>query len=256
MTFDVPQFILISAFAVAALAFAVPGQVKSLMSRRNDIKAPVPLVMVGAVVQQSLFAVGLAAAGSALAPRTGLEAPWFAAVSHGQGSGLDQVAAQLPSALVVGGLSTAVFLLLYYRVFRPRMPAEDTARLEEFRLSMGLFGRLLMGGIAEEVMFRWGVMSVMAWLTVRVLGMPMGLGMWTAIVVAGLLFGLGHLPGAMAAGVKITRLVVATAIALNMVVALASGWLLWQRGLLAAIVAHALLHAVWHPLERTRTVSE
>lgn len=121
---------------------------------------------------------------------------------------------------------------------------------------MGLFGRLLMGGIAEEVMFRWGVMSVMAWLTVRVLGMPMGLGMWTAIVVAGLLFGLGHLPGAMAAGVKITRLVVATAIALNMVVALASGWLLWQRGLLAAIVAHALLHAVWHPLERTRTVSE
>jgi membrane protease YdiL (CAAX protease family) len=142
--------------------------------------------------------------------------------------------------------------LLYYRVFRPMMAAEDTARMEEFRVSMGHFGRLLMGGIAEEVMFRWGVMSVMAWLTVSVLGMPTGLGMWTAIVAAGVLFGLGHLPGVMAAGVKITKLIVVTAIALNMVVALACGWLLWQHGLLAAIVAHALLHAIWHPLERTR----
>lgn len=123
MTFDVPQFILISAFAVAALAFAVPGQVKSLMSRRNDIKAPVPLVMVGAVVQQSLFAVGLAAAGSALAPRTGLEAPWFAAVSHGQGSGLDQVAAQLPSALVVGGAEHRGVPL----VVLPGVPAQDAS---------------------------------------------------------------------------------------------------------------------------------
>jgi membrane protease YdiL (CAAX protease family) len=252
MTFDVPEFLLISAFAVAALTLAVPGQVRSLLSRRSDIKAPVPLVMAGAVIQQSLFAVGLAAVGSAFAPRTGLEAPWFAAVSDREGLGLDQAAAQLPAALAVGAASTVLFLLLYYQVFRPRMATEDTARLEEFRTSMGFFGRILMGGIAEEVMFRWGVMSVMAWLAVGVLGMPPGVGMWTAIVVAGLLFGLGHLPGAMASGVKITKLIVVTALALNMVVALSSGWLFWRHGLLAAIVAHGLLHAVWHPLERSR----
>ena len=40
------------------------------------------------------------------------------------------------------------------------------------------------------------------------------------------------------------------AISLNMVVGLAFGWLFWQHGLLAAIVAHALLHAAWYPLER------
>ena len=74
--------------------------------------------------------------------------------------------------------------------------------------------------------------------------------MWSAIVMAGLLFGLGHLPGAAAAGVKITRLIVTTAVGLNMVVAVAFGWLFWQYGLLAAIVAHALLHAVWYPFEK------
>ena len=99
-------------------------------------------------------------------------------------------------------------------------------------------------------MFRWGVMSVVAWLAVSVVGMPASLGMWVAIVVAGLLFGLGHLPGAMAVGVKITKLIVTMAIALNMVVALAFGWLFWQHGLLAAIIAHAMVHAIWHPFER------
>ncbi len=250
MMFDVPLFMLISAFAVVAIVLVVPGQVKGLLSRRSDITASVPMVMVGATVQQSLFAVGLAAAGTAVAPRTGLGAPWFAAVSHGEGLGLTEAAAQLPAALIVGALSSVLFLLLYYQVFRPRMAAQDLGRIEEFRSSMGLWGRMLMGGVAEEVMFRWGVMSVLAWLAIGVADMPIGLGMWVAIVVAGLLFGLGHLPGVMAAGVKLTKLIVATAISLNMVVALAFGWLFWQYGLLAAIVAHALLHAVWHPLER------
>ncbi len=250
MIFDVPLFMLVSASAVAAIVFAVPGQVRGLLSLRSDIKAPVRLVMVGAAVQQSLIAVGLAAAGAALAPRTGLEAPWFAAVSHGEGLGLGEAAAQLPAALVVGGVSIVVFLSLYYKVFRPRMAAEDLGRIEEFRSSMGLLGRMLMGGVAEEVMFRWGVMSVIAWLAVGVVGMPTGLGMWVAISAAGLLFGLGHLPSVMAAGVKPTKLIVAMAISLNMVVGLAFGWLFWQHGLLAAIVAHALLHAAWYPLER------
>ena len=116
---------------------------------------------------------------------------------------------------------------------------------------MGLLGRILMGGVAEEVMFRWGVMSVLAWLTIGVIGMSEGPGMWVAIVVAGLLFGLSHLPSVVAVGVKLTKPIVGMAVALNMVAALAFGWLFWQYGLLAAIVAHALLHAAWYPFERT-----
>jgi hypothetical protein len=252
MTFDVPLFILLSIVSVAALASAVPGQVKMLMKGRTDIKVPLPLVITGAVVQQGLIVTGLAAIGAALAPKTALEAPWFSAVSHGEGLSLGEAASQLPPALIVGGVSTALCLLLYYLVFRPRLAEEDAARLEEFRTSMGLLGRVLVGGVAEEVMFRWGVMSMLAWLAIAIIGMPEVLGMWVAIVVAGLLFGLGHLPGVAAAGVKVTGLIVITAITLNMVVAVACGWLFWQYGLLAAIVAHALFHAVWHPLERRR----
>ena len=252
--FDVPLFLLVSACAVVAIAIAVPGQVKALLRLREETSAPVRLVMVGATVQQSLMAVGLAAAGAAAAPRVGLEAPWFAAVAQGEGLGLSYAMTQLPAALIWGGLGTAGFLWIYYRVFRPRIPPEDVARMEELRNSMGLVGRLALGGVAEEVMFRWGVVSVLAWIAICGVGLSSSLGMWTAIVGGGVLFGLGHLPGAAAAGVKITRLILAAALVLNLLVALVFGWLFWQHGLLAAIVAHAMVHATWYPLERPRMV--
>lgn len=248
--FQLSLFLLLSACAVVSIAIAVPRHVRALLELRREAAVPERLVVVGATVQQSLIAVGLVAAGTAAAPRAGLEAPWFAAVARGEGLALPLALAQLPAALSVGGVATAVFLGLYYRVFRPRMEPEDVARTEELRNSMGLLGRLAMGGVAEEVMFRWGVMSVVAWVAISVGGLPPVSGMWTAIVAAGLLFGVGHLPGVAAAGVRITRIIVAAAVVLNTVVALAFGWLFWQYGLLAAIVAHALVHACWHPLER------
>lgn len=251
-TFDLPLFLTISVCAVLAVAVAVPRQILSILDGREDGGAGLPsrrLVMIGAGVQQSLIAVGLTAVGTALAPGTGLSAPWFHAVSRGR-PGLGEAAAQIPAALLVGGLCTAVFLIVYYRGFRPRMSEAQVARTEALRTALGLPGRVLMGGVAEEVMFRWGVMSFFAWLTIPVAGLSQPSGMWIAITVSGILFGLGHLPGAVAVGVEVTRLVVAAAVVLNLIVAIGFGWLFWQYGLLAAVIAHALLHVVWHPLER------
>ena len=88
----------------------------------------------------------------------------------------------------------------------------------------------------------------LAWAALAI-GVPTVPAMWVAIFIAGLLFGLGHLPGAVAQGATLDRTVVSTAIVLNMIVAIACGWLFWKHGLLAAILAHALIHIVWYPLD-------
>ena len=251
--FDLALFLLLSTLAVGAIVIAIPKHVVTLLELRGEAELPTRLVMVGATVQQSLLAVGLVAAGTAAAPKVGLQAPWFTAVANGEGLALSRAATQLAPALLLGGLVTAVFLWLYYRVFRPRMRPEDVSRIEEARKSMGLLGRLAMGGVAEELMFRWGVMSVLAWAAISVAGLPTGAGMWTAILLSGLLFGLGHLPGVAAVRVPITGLIISAAVVLNWLVAVVFGWLFWQHGLLAAIVAHGLVHACWHPLERPST---
>ncbi len=249
--FDIPLFLTISVSAVLAVAVAIPKQIQIIFASREDGPAGLPsrrMVMIGAGVQQSVIAVGLAALGTALAPRTGLSAPWFHAVSRGR-LGLAEAAAQIPAALLVGGVCTGVFLIVYYKGFRPRMSETQVARTEGLRTALGLPGRVLMGGVAEEVMFRWGVMSFLAWLAIPVAGLSTPTGMWIAVVASGILFGLGHLPGAVAVGVEITRLIVMMAVVLNLIVAIGFGWLFWQYGLLAAVIAHALVHVVWHPLE-------
>lgn len=73
---------------------------------------------------------------------------------------------------------------------------------------------------------------------------------WSAIVLTGLIFGLIHLPGVVAAGAKLTRPLILTAIVLNLWVSLFCGWLFWQYGLLAAILAHMLVHVFWYPFDK------
>lgn len=250
--FDVPTFLAISLSAVVAIAFAVPKQIDLMIRLRTADGEALPsrlLLTVGATLQQCILAVGLAAAGAATAPRVGLSAPWFEAVAHDRSKIVSEAAAQLPLALLVGAVSAGAFLWLYYRVFRPRLTDHQVERTESLRMELGLTGRVLMGGVAEEVMFRWGVMSVLAW-AVAAVGVGSVAAIWTAIVVSGVLFGLGHLPGAVAVGVPLTRTIVVMAIVLNLLVAVGFGWLFWRSGLLAAIVAHALVHVLWYPIDR------
>ena len=115
---------------------------------------------------------------------------------------------------------------------------------------------MLYGGIAEEVMLRWGVLSIVAALLAslsRRLGGSPTVGestpgvMWAAIVIAAAVFGLGHLPAAAAAApldaISVTRILIMNAIA-----ALAYGALYYRRGLEAAMLAHMASHpalALW-----------
>jgi membrane protease YdiL (CAAX protease family) len=69
------------------------------------------------------------------------------------------------------------------------------------------------------------------------------------IVVSGVLFGLGHLPSYRLAGCQVTPLFLGLMILLNLWATLICGWLFWQYGLLAAMIAHMLYHLVWLPFD-------
>lgn len=104
---------------------------------------------------------------------------------------------------------------------------------------------ILYGGITEELLLRWGVMTLLVWLGWRVVqrgrGAPHPALVWSAIVLAALLFGLGHLP-AMASLVALTPLIIFRTVLLNALGGLIFGWLYWRRSLEVAMVAHAAGH--------------
>jgi hypothetical protein len=66
---------------------------------------------------------------------------------------------------------------------------------------------------------------------------------------SGLLFGIGHLPGYITAGCVPTPTFLALMLFLNLWATVVCGWLLWEHGLLAAMIAHMLYHLVWYPFD-------
>jgi hypothetical protein len=240
--------------SVPGLLVAIPNLMRRLettaVDRLPSGKAlPPRSVIVAATLAQSLLLVSAAAAvGTALAPRVGLEAPFFEALVSGRplGAALEP---QLVPALTLGVGGALVIVAAYYLFFRPRLDAQTVRSMEELRMDLGPWARLLYGGIVEEVLFRWGVMTLLAWIGAMLFGSPTPAVMWAVILISGLLFGIGHLPSYRLAGCQVTPLFLALMIVLNLWATLICGWLFWQYGLLAAMLAHMLYHLVWLPFD-------
>ena len=211
-----------------------------------------PLLLQGRTLPQPLWLIELATAGqSALllalavfigcrcAPLVGLGAPLVGALLEGRGWRPVWRRQWLPG-LVGGALGAGLLLAL---------PALAPASLAQASLpEMPGLARVLYGGITEELLLRWGMMSSIAWGLWRVLqqdrGKPHPGLFWTAIVLSALLFGLGHLPAAKAMLGLLKPEVIAYLLLGNGVFALLAGWLFWRRGLEAAMLAHILAHGL------------
>jgi len=251
--FDWSLFAVLFGLCLPGVLVTMRGTVRIItrLAERAAQSKPLPphaVLVTAAVGQTSVLIAAGAAVGVATAPRAGLAAPFFEELARGAAP-WTAAAEQLPMALLVGGLGALLFLAGYYGFFRPRLDTDTLEALEGLRNGIGIWGRVLYGGIAEEVLTRWGLMSLFAWL----LGLGLGQGslaaMWLAIVLSGILFGLGHAPSYLTAGCRRSPMFFATMLSLNLWASLIFGWLYWQHGLLAAMVAHALFHLLWWPID-------
>ncbi len=220
---------------VAALSMTVLPQV--LVQASPQVPAT---VAIAASVLQSGVILALAVwAGVALSRPLGLGAPVVEAALAGSGA-FQALKRQLLPAAVVG------FVVAGWLVYlTSAAPSELQALGTQFDIPLA--PKLLYGGVTEEILMRWGLMSFLIWLPWRLLqkrnGPPRTAYIVGGVVGAALLFGLGHLPAAVAMGVELTGAVVAYVVMGNALPGILFGVLYWRWGLEAAILAHALAHA-------------
>ncbi|AFZ17596.1 CPBP family intramembrane glutamic endopeptidase [Allocoleopsis franciscana] len=144
------------------------------------------------------------------------------------------------------GAAAAIVLLLLDRLMQPALPEALRAANNPEPSGLNLLTAMSYGGITEEILLRWGLMSLLVWIVWKVLKQGVTLpsqGIYQgAIVLAALVFGLLHLP-ATAAIVPLTTVVIIRALLLNGIAGIAFGWLFWQYSLEAAMLAHISVHA-------------
>lgn len=184
--------------------------------------------------------------GVALASKVGLSSP----VAEAAASGGDTVSALKPQIIpgIIGGLAGGVSLVLIAAVLKPFLSPEMLARIGEFGKVLPFPTRLLYGGILEELLLRWGLMTLLVWAAWRLFqkgrGQPKPSFFVGAIVISSVVFAIGHLPIAFMLFPEPTLALTLFVIVGNSAFGLIAGYLYWKKGLESAMIAHALTHVV------------
>ncbi|MDQ2077128.1 type II CAAX prenyl endopeptidase Rce1 family protein [Marinimicrobium sp. ABcell2] len=227
----------ISLPGIVLIALQVPGMVEHL-----DAELPPRAVLILSAAIQSLVLVSVVAAlGAWVAPKVNLRAPAIEGLVDGN-SPRSILASQAKFALPVGFGVGVLIVAVEAVVFQPYLP--DTLYLLGTPMTLNyLLAALTYGGIVEEVLLRWGVMSLVAWLIFLVLGRRhLGIALVLGNILAAILFGIGHLPAVGLMVGELTTPIILRTLILNAVPGFIFGMFFQRRGLEAAMFAHMGVH--------------
>jgi len=224
--------------ACAGLASLMLVPIERVVSSRMSP----PMLRAMTLLQPALLTALAVWAGCVLGPSVGLGAPLVEAIlGHGEVRSAFLVA--VPIAFLAGAL-LALLLILYDLRLAPKLPKSLLAA----KLGTPPFAtRLLYGGIVEELIARWGLVSLFVWIAWRLGQRPTHVPdsyYWVAISASAVLFAAGHLPLLFAAAGRPPVSLVAVTMAANGIGGLVFGWLFWRKGIEAAVIAHAVAHAL------------
>ena len=175
----------------------------------------------------------------------GLRLPILEGALEGKNQKAELKAILLPSIGL--GVLAGILIILLALPFQKLVP-----EMQNVEISIPAWKSFLAsfyGGIAEEVLLRLFMVSLLVWISFKIKktvdGRPTELGIWLAVVLAAVIFGLGHLP-ATAQITALTGVVIVRAILLNGIGGIIFGWLYWKKGLESAMIAHFSADIVLH----------
>jgi membrane protease YdiL (CAAX protease family) len=223
------------------------------------VELPPPAVLkLVSIIQPTVLMTLAVALGVWLAPKVGLHAPAFEALARSGSRGFfEKLKPQILPA-VIAGLAGGVGIVAAWVTAKPFLTSEFISQAERFNTILPAAVRFLYGGVAEELLLRWGLMTLLVWAGSRIAGRVLGrkdddrgirhvpspVVFIAAIIISAVVFGLGHLPIASLLNGGLTLLLVIYVVTANSLFGIIAGFLYWLRGLEAAMIAHMFAHVV------------
>jgi membrane protease YdiL (CAAX protease family) len=216
----------------------------SLALTSNEIAITPKILFLAAAQNLVLFAITIFL-GLFLSKRIGMGLPILQGVLEGKNQTKELKSILLPSISL--GILAGILIVLISIPFNRFIP-----EFQNLEVSIAVWKAFLAsfyGGIAEEILLRLFLVSLLVWIIFKIKktkdGKPGIGGIWLSIILAAVIFGLGHLP-ATAQITSLTGIVIIRAIILNGVGGIIFGWLYWKKGLESAMIAHFSADIVLH----------
>lgn len=143
---------------------------------------------------------------------------------------------------LIGGIGAGLLIELTKLIYTPFV-ATEFAEISQ-NLQYTLAARFLFGGITEEILMRFGLMTFLVWLASKIFKMGNTIKYWIGITLSSLIFAIGHFPVVFQSVENPSIAFLSYIILGNSIGGVAFGWLYWKKGLEAAMIAHIFAHAV------------
>lgn len=224
------------------------------LAESPDVPVSAAVLAAATVVQSSILLAVAVLVGLYTAPRVGFRSHVLERVTTGDPI-VSRLRAEVGPAVALGLVAGTVIVLAEF-VFAPSPETVgDTADATVGAVLSSVPLRFLYGGITEELLLRWGFMSLVAFVGWRAVGRVRGSSLdrsapsagllWAAILLSAVAFGIGHLPAAATLYGELTAGVITWIVLGNAIGGIAFGWLFWRYSLEAAMIAHASSHVVF-----------
>lgn len=216
----------------------------SHMKHEMDIPHFTLAMHVLSLIQPSVLLALAVFGGVALASKVGLRSPAAEAAANGESFWAALKPQIIPG--ILGGIAGGIAIVLIAAMAKLFLPPDVVAKISELGKFMPIPTRLLYGGVTEELLFRWGLMTLLVWIVWRAFqngqNTPKPFYFIGAIFISAVVFGIGHLPIAFLIVPEPTLALITFVITANSAFGLVAGWLYWKKGLESAIIAHMFAH--------------
>lgn len=144
---------------------------------------------------------------------------------------------------VISGIGLGIILILV-SIFSEKMINSELVN-SQLNSELSLVTRLMYGGITEEIIMRFGLMTFLVWIMSKITKSESNSVFLVAILISSLLFAVAHLP-VVYATVEVVSLGLMTYILIgNSIGGLVYGYLYWKKGLECSMISHMTTHIIF-----------
>jgi membrane protease YdiL (CAAX protease family) len=143
---------------------------------------------------------------------------------------------------IIGGVFSGIILTLVGVIYYPFLPLEFIELGDTLKPT--LIARFLYGGLTEEILMRFGLMTFIIWLLSKIFKRLNSKIYWVGILITAILFALGHFPIAFQSVSNPSGVLLSYILIGNTIGGVIFGWLYWKKGLEAAFIAHICTHII------------